>query len=107
MSDKLTQASEWLRSEDNLSPLALVVRRQFPGATVFPIESLPERGEDIHGLLIDPDKVARIEIHRECPEMDVAGSIEMIDLQTYRTTVRSKNTRRMLDAAVDFLGGPQ
>lgn len=36
--------------------------------------------------------------------MDVAGPIEMIDLQTYRATVHSKNTRRMLDAAVDFLG---
>ncbi|MEF2252198.1 hypothetical protein V4D00_17460 [Ralstonia solanacearum] len=103
MTDELIEASVWLRSEGNHSPLALEVRRRFPGATVFLIASLAEQGEDIHWLLVGPDKVARVEIRREPPGADEAPPVEMIELQSYRANVRSKSAKRMLDAAVDLL----
>jgi hypothetical protein len=103
MADELIQLSKWLCSEDNLSPLAQEVRRRFPGTPVFPLRSLPEQGEDIHWLLVSPTEVARIEVRRELPGVDGAQSVEIIDLQTYRSGPLSKTARRVLDAAVDLL----
>ncbi|NMV40553.1 hypothetical protein [Ralstonia insidiosa] len=103
MMDELIQASAWLRSEGNLSPLSQEVRRRFPGKTVFPVRWLPEQGEDIHWLLVGPTEVARIEIRRELFGVDGVPSVEIIDLQTYRSGSLSKTGRRMLDAAVELL----
>jgi hypothetical protein len=54
--------------------------------------------------LISPAKVASTESCRELLGVDGVQSVEIIDLQIYRSGSFSKAARRMLDATVELLG---
>jgi len=96
--EMLTSMRKILSGKNN-PMLSAIIKEKFPDTLFSPIiKIIPEQAEDIYWIMIDAINIAIIEIPR-LSKKTADAKIEIININTYKKHITSKESRRKLEVA--------
>lgn len=99
----LLNSMEGLFSRNTHPALLSILKKTFPRLTfALIIKCIPEQAEDIYWIIIDLERIAIIEVPR-IKTKEEHPPVEIIDINTYKKQISSKESRRMLAAAIELM----